>query len=227
MEPMKLDLDFLKKLLGNIHALLGDKCELVVHDFRDGKNGTIVHIVNGELSGRTVNNYSSNLVFDHIHDLDSHENDFSAFFNVTEKGRVIKSSATYIRDESQTIIGAICINWDITDLVNAQCAIQNATGYFQTHMKPNSTEKAFQEKYFSTVDELFDHYLAAVEMIIGKEARLMSKEEKEKAIKYLHERGLFKVANASVKLCKHFGISKYTLYNYLGSTEKGTNKDQG
>lgn len=44
---------------------------------------------------------------------------------------------------------------------------------------------------------------------------LMTKEEKVRAIRYLNDTGAFLITKSGPKVCKYFGISKYTLYNYL------------
>ena len=45
-------------------------------------------------------------------------------------------------------------------------------------------------------------------------------EEKMRALAYLDSRGVFQIAKAHVHLCKFFGISKFTLYNYLDEVRK-------
>lgn len=227
MNELNINTEFIKHLMDNIGLLLGEKCELVLHDFRNGMNSTVTHIVNDHNSGRTVGSPPSSLLFDYIHELDAREKDFSSFFNTSEKGKIIKSSATYIRDEDGAIVGSLCINIDMTELVNAQCSIKNYTGYSPTLSKNEGiASNSFKEHFIDNVDELFDYYLTEAELIIGKHASLMTREEKEKAIRYLSERGLFKITNASSKLCDYFGISKYTLYNYLNNTESDKGSDK-
>ena len=50
----------------------------------------------------------------------------------------------------------------------------------------------------------------------------MTKEDKMKALKYLDEKGALLITKSGSKICKYFGISKFTLYNYLEEIrEKG------
>lgn len=46
----------------------------------------------------------------------------------------------------------------------------------------------------------------------------MTKEEKVKAIGFLNNTGAFLITKSGARVCKYFGISKYTLENLLGST---------
>ena len=49
----------------------------------------------------------------------------------------------------------------------------------------------------------------------------MSKEEKVRAIRYLNDTGAFLITKSGPKVCKFFGISKYTLYSYLDEARAG------
>ena len=49
----------------------------------------------------------------------------------------------------------------------------------------------------------------------------MSKEDKVKAIRFLNDTGAFLITKSGGKVCKYFGISKYTLYSYIEEA-KGT-----
>ena len=51
-------------------------------------------------------------------------------------------------------------------------------------------------------------------------AVLRARQEKMRALAYLDSRGVFQIAKAHVHLCKFFGISKFTLYNYLDEVRK-------
>ena len=44
----------------------------------------------------------------------------------------------------------------------------------------------------------------------------MTRDEKRKAIQYLNEAGTFLITRSGDKVAKYFGISKYTLYSYIG-----------
>ena len=58
-------------------------------------------------------------------------------------------------------------------------------------------------------------FAAAVAAGDGKPVALMSKEDKVKAIRFLNDTGAFLITKSGGKVCKYFGISKYTLYSYI------------
>ena len=43
----------------------------------------------------------------------------------------------------------------------------------------------------------------------------MNKEDKVKAVQFLNETGAFLITKSGDRVCKFFGISKYTLYSYM------------
>ena len=56
---------------------------------------------------------------------------------------------------------------------------------------------------------------------MGTPGAIMSKEEMVRAIRYLNDTGAFLITKSGPKVCKFFGISKYTLYNYLDEARSG------
>ena len=45
------------------------------------------------------------------------------------------------------------------------------------------------------------------------------KEDKVRAIRFLNESGAFLITKSGDRVCQFFGISKYTLYSYIGETK--------
>ena len=56
---------------------------------------------------------------------------------------------------------------------------------------------------------------------MGKPVALMRREDKVKAIRFLNQSGAFLITKSGHKVCKYFGISKYTLYSYLDEAKSG------
>ena len=77
------------------------------------------------------------------------------------------------------------------------------------------TEKAREEHFATDVNDLLEYLLAESVRVIGKPVEDMTKEDKQKALKYLDEKGALLITKSGSKICKFFGISKFTMYNYL------------
>lgn len=212
---MKFDFDFIKRFTENLGALLGTNCEIVVHDFTGDLDHTIVHIVNGAVSGRELNGCPSNLFFEHFSTLEQDQSFLKEYYTTTEDGRTIRSSSTFLTDEEGKIVGCICINMDITHLISCGTQLNQLIG-----QKAMAESHAFKERFVKNVQELMNQLLEEVEQEIGKPASEMDKAEKLRALAFLDSRGVLQIAKAHVRLCEFFNISKFTLYNYLEEVRK-------
>ena len=205
---MEINTDFLIRFLNNIAALFGDGCEIVLHDFTKDYDSTIIHIINGHLSGRKVGDCPSSFFFEHLVDGEIKMDDKPVYFNTTQKGKMLKSSTTFLRNKHNKIIGSVCINFDVTSFFDAQSLLNHFLNYEEQKIQEN-------EILVSNVGELLEYYLIQCEKEIGKPAVTMNKEEKMKALEYLDKKGALQISKANVRLCEFFQISRFTLYHYL------------
>ena len=211
---MQLDAGFFDRLMNNFSEFFGDLCEIVVHDYRKGSECTVVDIINGDLSGRAVGDPSrSGLVVGAGKNVDEFKAP-SVFYFTNQKGRVCKSCTTFITDEENRIIGAVCINLDVTDLLHANTSIRKLLDVpkQRENQDPLSEEN---NVLVNNVDDVLDYFMNLVNQKIGKVPTLMTKEEKVRALGYLDRKGILKISKVSLELCKRFNISKFTLYNYI------------
>ena len=200
--------DFIQRFCDNLGKVLGPNCEIVIHDFTGDLEHTIVYIVNGENSGRQVGDSPTNLFFEYMQSIKEKKEEFSEYYTTTESGRTIRSSTTFLENESGDVVGAICVNLDITELISFNKSLNLMIGNEKSSSIGN-------EKYFRNVQELMDYYLEDIVRKIGKPADQMDKSEKIRALAYLDSKGITQIFKAHIKLCDFFDISKYTLYNYL------------
>ena len=71
------------------------------------------------------------------------------------------------------------------------------------------------EPIVRNIADLLDDLLAQSVELVGTPVTLMTKYDKVRAIRYLNDAGAFLITKSGPKVCKYFGISKYTLYSYL------------
>ena len=62
-----------------------------------------------------------------------------------------------------------------------------------------------------------DRMIAAVESELGAPVSDLSREEKQKAVRLLNERGAFKLRKAVEDVADAMGVSRFTVYNYLNA----------
>lgn len=203
---MNINAAFLDDFLESIALLFGDTCEIVVHDFTNGLEHTIVKILN-DVTHRSIGDSPTNLFFERFQEQANNIENFPVYFTDLPDGRTLKSVTTFIRNDSCEIEGAVCINIDVTNLIRASRNITSLLG-----REPRAQG---DEIYAHSLNELMDYYLNQVELNAGKPASEMSKHEKLHALDYLENKGVLHMAKSSIRLCEFFGFSKFTLYNYL------------
>jgi predicted transcriptional regulator YheO len=71
-----------------------------------------------------------------------------------------------------------------------------------------------------SVTELLDALIEQSIAAVGKPAALMTKADKIQAVRFLNDSGAFLITKSSDKVCKIFGISKYTLYKYIDEVKE-------
>jgi hypothetical protein len=64
-----------------------------------------------------------------------------------------------------------------------------------------------------------DWYLGAVERDIGAPLAQLSREDKQRAVKLLNERGAFQLRKSVEQVAEVLGVSRFTVYNYLNRPE--------
>ena len=74
------------------------------------------------------------------------------------------------------------------------------------------------------VADLLDELIEQSVKLVGKPVALMNKEDKVKAIQFLNDTGAFLITKSGYKVCKYFGISKYTLYSYIDEAKSASEK---
>ena len=79
------------------------------------------------------------------------------------------------------------------------------------------------EEISRNVSDLLDELIEQSVRVVGKPVALMNKEDKVKAIQFLNNSGAFLITKSGDKVCKFFGISKYTLYSYIDEAKEAAN----
>lgn len=215
LENVKHEIEFLQSLIKGIAAQFGDKCEVVLHDLTNGLESTIIAIENGYITGRKVGDPSSNLGLEVLRGTVK-DGDRYNYFTQTKDGKMLRSSSVYIKNTKEEVIGAVCINLDISDLIMAENTIKSFT--------MQNLDQGVTEVFVNDVSELLDYLLQECHKEIGKPVSHMTKEDKMKAIDYLDKKGAFLVKKAGDRVCQFLDISKYTLYNYLDEVRGLQNK---
>lgn len=213
-------LDFYKRLGHAIALQFGEGCEVVIHDLKaKDPDHSIVWIENGHVTGRKVGDGPSHVVLEALRADAGKIDDRLSYLTKTASGKIFKSSTIFIRDTAGDLSGIFAINFDITMLRAAQGTIQWICG-----VEPTAPSEP--EPIVRNIADLLDDLLAQSVALVGTPVPLMSKDDKVRAIRYLNDAGAFLITKSGPKVCKYFGISKYTLYSYLDEAKTMSEEDE-
>lgn len=205
--------EMLFQLARGIAVQFGPNCEVVVHDLTGGENApSIVCIENGHVTGRKVGDGPSHVALEALRGDRRHMEDHLSYLTRTRDGKILKSSTIYIRDESGEAVGIFSINYDITMMLAMEEGLKQFTAAEQPAQGP--------EPIARNVSEVLEELIAQSVRLVGKPVALMTKEDKVKAIRFLSDAGAFLITKSGDKVCKFFGISKYTLYSYIDEAKE-------
>ena len=174
-----LDFDFLIRFLEGLQKFLGEDSEILIHDYRKGYDHTIVYALNADLSGRHVGGSpKGGMITQFGKSIEPLKDSIQTFSN-GPKDRFFKSFTTLIPDENGKIIGSVCVNLDVSQLLIAQNALQAFIQHPATdiHTPPATDMDALATK---NVDDILQYYMNQAEALVGKPMSLMNKEEKIK-----------------------------------------------
>lgn len=212
MKSMDEVLSLLTVITEGLGKHFGTDCEFVVHDYSRDFESTIVAISNGNVTGREINQGGTTVGLNVLQGVEKSDGKFN-YFRQTYDGRYIRSSTIYLKNDNGDVIGAFGINLDVTKMLQA-------SNYLDDFVGMAKKESQHPSKLFNHIDELLVSMINDSITYIGTPVALMTKQQKIDGINYLASRGALRIKNAGDEIAKYYGISKFTIYNYLNGTKE-------
>lgn len=190
LEPYAKLVDFLGKALG-------DNCEIALHDLTSEEQ-EIVAIANNQLSGREVGAKLSNLSLHYLDTKQYLNNDFVMNYKtVGPDGKLMRAATYFIKEDGQEMpVGMLCINVNISDLEYLTATIKKILGIKEEKEIEFKMDNPV-EILSSPLDEMIDMYIKECLEKMGFPSYFLAErlnvDEKIKVVKYLQEKGTFKV----------------------------------
>ena len=211
---MRHTLDFLKQLAHGLAIQFGSSCEIAIHDLKTKDlEKSIVYIENGHISNRQIGDGPSGIVLETLQSDPSTIHDKLSYLTKPEDGRILKSSTFYIRDDDGSISYIFSLNYDITAFTAASTAIQSLIATKDN--LPDLTGDS-PRQITHNVNELLDLLIEQAVAKVGKPVAMMNKDDKVAVVQYLDHAGAFLITKSGDKVSSYLGISKFTLYSYMG-----------
>lgn len=217
LEPYAKIVDFLGKALG-------DNCEIALHDLTSGEQ-EIVAIANNQLSGREVGAKLSNLSLHYLDTKQYLNNDFVMNYKtVGPDGKLMRAATYFIKEDGKEMpVGMLCINVNISDLEYLTATIKKILGVKEEKEIEFKMDNPV-EILSSPLDEMIDMYIKECLEKMGFPSYFLAErlnvDEKIKVVKYLQEKGTFKVKGAIVLVAEKLAVSEPTVYRYLKKMDK-------
>ena len=210
------------KLVNFLSAALGDNCEIALHDLTS-KDQEIVAISNNPISGREVGAKLSNLSLHYLEEKQYLNHDFVMNYKtVGNDGKLMRAATYFIKEEGREMpVGMLCINVNISDLEYLTSTIKKILGIKEEKDIEFKMDNPV-EILSSPLDEMIDMYIKECLEKMGFPSYFLAErlnvDEKIKVVKYLQEKGTFKVKGAIV-------LKSITWKPSAGMTKKQIDKE--
>ena len=207
------------KLVYFLSAALGDNCEIALHDLTS-KDQEIVAISNNPISGREVGAKLSNLSLHYLEEKQYLNHDYVMNYKtVGNDGKLMRAATYFIKEEGREMpVGMLCINVNISDLEFLTSTIKKILGIKEEKDIEFKMDNPV-EILSSPLDEMIDMYIKECLEKMGFPSYFLAErlnvDEKIKVVKYLQEKGTFKVKGAIVLVAEKLAVSEPTVYRYL------------
>lgn len=207
------------KLVDFLNAALGDNCEIALHDLTS-KDQEIVAISNNPISGREVGAKLSNLSLHYLEEKQYLNHDYVMNYKtVGNDGKLMRAATYFIKEEGREMpVGMLCINVNISDLEYLTSTIKKILGIKEEKDIEFKMDNPV-EILSSPLDEMIDMYIKECLEKMGFPSYFLAErlnvDEKIKVVKYLQEKGTFKVKGAIVLVAEKLAVSEPTVYRYL------------
>lgn len=194
-----------------IAKMVGPNCEVAIHDLTHPKH-SIVHIVNGHLSGRESGD-TLGPVFKEFIQIAQFNQDMIVNYYDYENGITSKCTKVLIKDENEKTIGCFCINIVIDGYLQALEVLQKLC---ETTPLKNFKEKPEEDKDDDgNISNVIRDIITNTYTDLKKSKKKITKEDKIEMVKFLEDKGIFRVKGSVNWVAKTMGVSKFTVYNYL------------
>lgn len=208
--------------LGNA---LGEHCEVVLHDVTKPEQ-SIVAIANGHLSGRRIGGSLTDFTLGLLQQAKKKPIQYvTNYQGKGSTGHAFRSSSYFIKDKDGTIVGVLCLNYDIQPYLEARHMLD--TEFLKelvldnepTASQENTQEPAFENLY-KTAEDTIHSMISKRLQTYPAEAKRLSVEERMKITQELDEDGLFLLKGGISALAAMLDVSEPTIYRYLSRIRK-------
>lgn len=194
----------LHSLMNLMAGALGDRCEIVLHDFHRPEHSIIA--VSGNVTGRRPGGSVTQIGLAIMRDGDAAKDHYT-YTTRAPSGQVLKSVTIPLRDAENHVFGALCINIDISEFWAMGQSIQAMIGANEQAPKPVT--------FIDDIDSVIGDVIMEETKLLGRPLNDLSRIERLRLLKALDFRGVFSLQRSIPQIADQLGVSRATLYNDL------------
>ena len=202
----RLVLEAYGNLLDGLAQYLGDGYEIVHHSLEDLER-SVVKIVNGHHTGRTVGAPITDLALSMLARITQQEGAPAiSYFTQNRKGEPLKAATIAIQGENRRIIGLLCINFYLnTPFAQVLAAFT----------PPAAAPVRVIETFGENTAELVEEAVTRTRLQVDTQAAIPVSMKNRQVVAILYRQGIFNIKNAVDLVAAAMGISKNTVYLHL------------
>jgi predicted transcriptional regulator YheO len=200
--------------------ILGSNYEFVLHVLNPDEGSHIGHIVNGDLSGRTLNgpltNYAKKLINEKVY-LD--KNYVVDYVGEGPRGKKFRSSTLFIKDREGQLQGLLCINFDADAYRKVAKDILKLAN-LSSDIGLIEKETAQEQPVEKLTDNIRNIIYSVIDKDILESGAQLSPDQKRLAISKLKEYGVFEIKGTINEVAEIMGMSESSVYRYHQMTSR-------
>ena len=210
-------MEALRANIADLQRAIGPHSEVVLRDLCSEEKPIIA--IAGSITNRQVGDPPTGMMYQWLRSGSTNENHLN-YSGRTSDGRILRSSTMFYRDENEALIGCLCINLDITELVpltrwfSSYCDTKGIMFFAQESPEVDTATasvEGIESVLLRTIDDVIEHS--------GVRPEAMRKQERLQVIRRLDNLGVFALKNAKEIVAARLGVSKAAVYNYLKETQ--------
>lgn len=228
MKSIQEQRELFDKIVTLLERHLGPHCEVALHDLTREYGSTIVDIRNGHITNRRIGDSGSNLGLEVLRGTVQDGDQFN-YITYTRENKVLRSSSIYFRGDNNEVIGALCVNLDITQSLQYEEYLRQFNRFPREDGAARDSPGKIppvREVFVNSVRDLLEYLIREAQSQADKPVSQMLRADKLQFIRFLDQKGAFLITRSGDTVCDFLGISKYTLYRYL-EIVRGEREDAG
>ncbi|MBO0477653.1 PAS domain-containing protein [Vagococcus sp. DIV0080] len=208
-------LTYYENLVPFLHNILGPNSEVLLHDVSSPDSSIVA--VAGNLSNRKIGGPLTNMALKQIQEKKYLIQDNSGTYkSFTIDGKACRSSSYFIKDDNNKLLGMLCINILVSDLIDIQETLNQLIGLPKEQHEENHDAKLGEdhENLGQSIEELLTSLIDSV-LIKYDFSKELSIDNKVSIITELNEKGVFLLKGGVAEVAHRIEMSEPSVYRYL------------